>query len=194
MRTTTKFLLGVLIFLLFILAGRIFIYLNTIRVTTLSEGRLAPQFPSSDENSWLNSRQLQLSEMLGSVIVILVWTYDWPNSTKSLPWLQGLKKTIPDKRLNVLTVHSPEFAHEKNIKNLEEKIEFYELQYPVYIDNDLSYFHSLRSEGWPSIYLIDTEGYIRFIYLGETHSHFAQARDIESKIKLLLNDNKDNSK
>lgn len=59
------------------------------------------------------------------------------------------------------------------------------LRYPVYIDNDLQFFNALGAPGWPVIYLVDKDGKVRFSYLGETHAHFAQARDIENKIRLL---------
>jgi len=102
--------------------------------------------------------------------------------------LQGLTGKFQGEELEILTVHSPEFHHEKDIQLLSDRLKTFGLEYPVYIDNDLMYFQSLSIDGWPSIVLIDKNGYIRFKYLGETHSYFAQARDIERKIKFLLDE------
>jgi len=91
-----------------------------------------------------------------------------------------------NKDLKIITVHSPEFHYEKDVSSLKKKVKDFDLSLPVYVDNDLRYFGMLRSDGWPSMYLIDKHGHIRFIYLGETHSYFAQARHIEQNIGRLL--------
>lgn len=69
---------------------------------------------------------------------------------------------------------------------LNKKLEEFNLKLPVFADNSFAYWSALQSPGWPSLYLIDREGYIRYIYLGETHTGFAQARSIEKKIQELL--------
>ena len=102
--------------------------------------------------------------------------------------MQTLTAKFKSENFKILTVHSPEFHHEKDIPLLSERIKFFGLRYPVYIDNNLMYFEALKSGGWPTIFLIDKNGFIRFKYLGETHSYFAQARDIEKKIRLLLDE------
>ena len=89
-------------------------------------------------------------------------------------------------KLQVITVHSPELEHEKDISLLADKIKAFELEYPVLVDNEFKYWDSINSAGWPSFYLVDKEGKFRFSYLGETHSYFAQARDIEKNLSLLL--------
>ncbi len=103
-----------------------------------------------------------------------------------MPWLQGLPEKIGTADFQIITVHSPEFFHEHDVPSLKSKAAEYGLRLPIYIDNDHVYWRALESEGWPSVYLVDKRGDIRFRYLGETHRHFAQARDIEEKIHLLL--------
>ncbi len=102
--------------------------------------------------------------------------------------MQGLPERIKNDRLNVITIHSPEFEHEKDVLLLQERVGAFGLNLPVYIDNDLGYFRALQSEGWPNTVLVDKKGRIRFIYLGETHANFAQARKIEKHIQDLLNE------
>ena len=100
--------------------------------------------------------------------------------------MRGLRNKFNSDDLEIITVHSPEFAHEKKLDLLTAKIEEFKLDYPVLIDNELDYWHAINSEGWPSFYLIDKTGRLRFIYLGETHKFFAQARGIENDLGRLI--------
>lgn len=97
-----------------------------------------------------------------------------------------MKDKFTSDKFKIITVHTPEFEHEKKTSLLKQKIEYFKVDYPVFIDNDRTYWKAIHSDGWPSIYLVDKSGKIRFIYLGETHRYFAQARAIEKNINELL--------
>ena len=71
-----KFLLTVLTILLIVLAGRIYIFLNSVLVSIPAEKYLAPEFPHYDRDVWLNSDPLRISEMTGSVVILFLWTFD----------------------------------------------------------------------------------------------------------------------
>lgn len=71
-----KFLLTVLTILLVVLAGRIYIFLNSVLVSIPVEKYYAPEFPYYDRELWLNSDPLRISEMTGSVVVLFLWTFD----------------------------------------------------------------------------------------------------------------------
>lgn len=90
--------------------------------------------------------------------------------------------------VRIITVHSPEFEHERDRNKLKLKMEKYGVKIPTYIDRSRIYFGRLKAYGWPSLYLVDKEGEIRYSFLGETHSFFAQARAIEHYIEELLKD------
>jgi len=94
-------------------------------------------------------------------------------------------KFDPD-AFQVITIHTPEFEHERKIPLLQERIKKLNVTYPVLVDNDRKYWKAIGNDGWPSFYIIDKSGQIRFIYLGETHRYFAQARNIEKNISRLL--------
>jgi len=71
---------------------------------------------------------------------------------------------------------------------LTKKIREFDLDYPVVIDNDLNYWHRIGNRYWPSFYLIDSMGRLRFVYVGETHKYFAQARRMERDIQRLIDE------
>lgn len=99
-----------------------------------------------------------------------------------------MKKKFDTANLQIITIHSPEFNYEKDRPLLKKKILEFDLDYPVVIDNDMSYWHRIGNRFWPSFYLIDRKGKLRFVYMGETHKYFAQARRIERDIQLLLDE------
>ncbi len=76
MPKTRKVLLSILAVLLVILAGRVFVFFNTVRETVVTDDTLAPEFIHLREQSWLQSAPLQLSDMVGNVVVLFLWTYD----------------------------------------------------------------------------------------------------------------------
>jgi len=93
---------------------------------------------------------------------------------------------MKDEGLVVITVHSPEFAHEEDIPTLSRKMKDYGMTLPTYVDEGRGYFGILGARGWPEIMLLDRQGRLRYRYLGETHQGFAQARAIDSSLARLL--------
>jgi hypothetical protein len=62
----------------------------------------------------------------------------------------------------------------------------FDLEHPSMMDNDFSFWKSMRNRYWPTFYLIDKRGIIRHIFVGETHAGDRRALVIEEAIQLLL--------
>jgi hypothetical protein len=86
----------------------------------------------------------------------------------------------------VIGIHSPELAHERDRAAVAAKVVEFELDPPVLIDNDFRYWDALGNRVWPSLYLIDKQGLIRFRFIGETYAGDTQARRIERAVEALL--------
>ena len=81
-----------------------------------------------------------------------------------------------DEGLTVIGVHSPEFQHEHDLGNLKEAIARLDVPYPVTQDNDFRIWKSYRNRYWPSLYLIDKQGHIRYTHIGEgNYDHTEEA-------------------
>ena len=63
--------------------------------------------------------------------------------------------------------HYPEFKHEENYDNLVNAIEQLEIPYPVTQDNDGETWSAYKNRYWPTLYLIDKQGHIRYTRIGE---------------------------
>jgi alkyl hydroperoxide reductase subunit AhpC len=74
-----------------------------------------------------------------------------------------------DDGLIVVGVHSPEFSHERELANVKEAIARLDVPYPVAIDNDFKTWRAFGNRYWPTLYLIDKRGVIRYTHIGELH-------------------------
>jgi hypothetical protein len=86
-----------------------------------------------------------------------------------------------DQGLIIIGVHSPEFSHEKDPDNVRNAIGRLDVPYPVVQDNDFSTWRSYKNRYWPSLYLVDKRGTIRYWHIGEG----AYEETEEAIIKLL---------
>jgi Thioredoxin like C-terminal domain len=64
-------------------------------------------------------------------------------------------------------VHAPEFAFEKNVKNVRAAVADLKIDYPVAIDNDYAIWRAFNNQYWPAHYFIDAQGRIRHHHFGE---------------------------
>lgn len=77
--------------------------------------------------------------------------------------------------------HYPEFGYERDLENLKEALVRLDIPYPVAQDNDGKTWRSYRNRYWPTLYLIDKWGNIRFQHIGE-----GRYEQTEAAIQFLL--------
>jgi hypothetical protein len=81
--------------------------------------------------------------------------------------LRGWHENYQDLGLVVIGNHYPEFAHERDLDNLTAAIQRLEVPYAVAQDNDGKTWRAYRNRYWPTLYLIDKQGRIRYVHIGE---------------------------
>ena len=98
-----------------------------------------------------------------------------------IPSLKGFHQKYAGQGLTIIGVHSPEFEFEKQTANVLTAIQRFGLPYRVALDNDFKNWNNYRNHYWPSVYVIDREGYIRFNHIGEGNE-----QQVEAVIQQLL--------
>ncbi|GLY43438.1 protein DipZ [Amycolatopsis sp. NBRC 101858] len=116
---------------------------------------------------WLNSAPLTMAGLRGKVVLVDFWTYSCINCRRSLPHIKDLYARYRAAGLEVVGVHTPEFAFERDKGNVEAATAKLGIEYPVAIDNETSTFTNFRNQYWPARYLIDATGQVRYLKLGE---------------------------
>jgi cytochrome c biogenesis protein CcdA/thiol-disulfide isomerase/thioredoxin len=120
--------------------------------------------------SWLNTpggEGIDLASLRGQVVLIDFWAYSCINCQRSIPHVVAWDDAYRDAGLQVIGIHSPEYAFEKDKANVEAGARGFGITYPVALDNSLSTWTNYRNRYWPAHYLIDADGTVRHISFGE---------------------------
>ena len=129
-----------------------------------SEAATAPDLASGD---WINSEPLKLKDLRGRVVLIEFWTFGCYNCRNTLPFVKSWDDRYREKGLTVIGVHSPEFDEERKVENLRREIASLGIRYPVVTDNDYQTWNAYKVEAWPTAFLLDKQGRIRWMHVGE---------------------------
>jgi thiol-disulfide isomerase/thioredoxin len=138
----------------------------------------APEFTGL--TNWMNSDEIaSIKDLQGKVVLIDFWTYSCINCIRTLPYVKKWHKRYADQGLIVLGIHAPEFDFERKPKNVIQAIKDFEITYPVALDNGFKLWRSYRNRYWPSLYLIDAQGKVRYMHFGEGRYAETEAAIIE---------------
>jgi len=117
--------------------------------------------------AWINTAgPLELADLKGKFVILDFWTFCCINCMHILPELKKLESAYPND-LVVIGVHSAKFAGEKNSKNITEAVLRYEIQHPVVNDANHAIWDRYGVESWPTVLMIDPEGYAVWMRNGE---------------------------
>ena len=109
---------------------------------------------------WLNtSEPLSLARLRGKVVLLDFWTFCCANCLHVLDELRPLEDKYRDV-LVVVGVHSPKFAHETEHEAVAAAVDRYEVHHPVLDDPDLDLWQQYAVRAWPTLVVIDPEGYV----------------------------------
>jgi cytochrome c biogenesis protein CcdA/thiol-disulfide isomerase/thioredoxin len=130
-----------------------------------SVGSLAPEFVGIA--AWLNSAPLTIEQLRGKVVLVDFWTYSCINCVRTLPYLKKWYQTYKNDGFVIVGVHTPEFAFEHDLSNVQEMVNHFGITYPVALDNSFSTWQNYHNSYWPAHYLLNKDGIIRYIHFGE---------------------------
>lgn len=119
---------------------------------------------------WLNTggRPVALADLRGKVVVLDFWTFCCINCLHVLDELRELEEQHRDV-LVIVGVHSPKFEHEADPVALAAAVERYEVRHPVLDDPELVTWSAYTARAWPTLVVIDPEGYVVAQMAGEGH-------------------------
>jgi thiol-disulfide isomerase/thioredoxin len=118
---------------------------------------------------WLNTvdgEALTLTELLGRVVMLEFWTFACGNCQRTLPFLRAMHAQYSP-GLAVIGIHTPEFPFERPVRNVERAALARRLRFPIGLDSDYAAWRAYGNRYWPSQYLIDRAGHVRYAHAGE---------------------------
>jgi len=117
----------------------------------------APEFPSG---SWINTTgPLSLKELRGKIVLLDLWTFCCANCLHVIDELRSLERDFADE-LVIVGVHSPKFEYEKSDRAVAAATERYGVAHPVFNDPDLHLWRQYAVRAWPTLVLVDPDGYV----------------------------------
>jgi thiol-disulfide isomerase/thioredoxin len=124
--------------------------------------------PELTNEVWLNTdHPLRLANLRGKVVLLEMWTFDCINCQHVIPSLLAWHQKYSDQGLVLIGNHYPEFASERSLNNLKDAVKRLNIPYAVAQDNDGRTWEAYHNSYWPTLYLIDKQGNIRYIHIGE---------------------------
>jgi hypothetical protein len=84
-----------------------------------------------------------------------------------IPWVREWHEKYAGDDFAVIGMHYPEFAYEEEYDNVVQATQELGIVYPVALDNDGVTWRAYQQRYWPTRYLIDKQGNIRFKHIGE---------------------------
>ncbi len=124
--------------------------------------------PELTNEIWLNvDAPLKLANLRGKVVLLDMWTFGCINCQHVLPALKTWHEQYEEKGLVIIGNHYPEFDYEANLDNLKAAVAKNDILFAVAQDNEGSTWQAYKNQYWPTMYLIDKRGHIRFVKIGE---------------------------
>jgi thiol-disulfide isomerase/thioredoxin len=109
---------------------------------------------------WVNTnRPLTLAGLRGKVVVLDFWTFCCINCLRVIEELRPVEERFPDE-LVVVGVHSPKFPHEADHQALGQAVARHRVTHPVLDDPGLETWEQYSIKAWPTLVVVDPEGYI----------------------------------
>ena len=142
---------------------------------TITEETKAPAAPEISNGLWINSEPLTLKGLRGRVVLIEFWTFACYNCRNTLPYLKKWDTQYRDKGLTIIGVHTPELDFERDIDQLRREVAGLGINYPVVTDQDYSTWKAYGVEAWPTLFLLDKQGRVRWTHVGEGYYEETEA-------------------
>jgi thiol-disulfide isomerase/thioredoxin len=127
--------------------------------------------PELSGDVWLNTggKRLDLAGLRGRIVLLDFWTSGCVNCLHVLDELRPLEAEFADV-LVTIGVHSPKFLHEGEPAAIEAAVRRYGVSHPVLNDPDLKTWQQYAVKAWPTLVVVDPQGYVVHVAAGEGHA------------------------
>ena len=142
---------------------------------------------------WLNTAKgapIKLADRRGKVTIVQFWTFACSNCKANLPGYARWNKQFAAKGVAVIGVHTPELDYERDPKNVARFVKDNGIAYPILIDAKHENWNRWEQQYWPTVYLIDKQGRVRYQWIGELNYNNAGGEAKMARlVEQLLNEN-----
>ncbi|WP_417730376.1 redoxin domain-containing protein [Rosistilla oblonga] len=146
---------------------------------------MAPEFVAVEH--WLNSPPLQIRELKGKVVLVHFYAFQCHNCHANFAHYQRWHRELRDKGVVVVGIQTPETSRERDPKAVRAAAVDRQLEFPILVDLGSQNWRAWGNTMWPTVYVVDKQGYIRHWWQGELNWQGATGdKTIEDLVEQLL--------
>lgn len=146
--------------------------------------------PELAAGTWVNTpegKPITLADRKGKVTIVHFWTFACENCEHNMAAYGRIYREFAPQGVEMIGIHTPELEFEKKEANVKAAIAKKNIRFPVLIDAAGTNWKNWRQQTWPTVYVIDKAGYVRFQWQGELAWEGASGESqLAKEIKRLL--------
>lgn len=146
---------------------------------------LAPEL--IDSNHWTTSERVTLEALRGQVVLVHFYAFQCHNCVANFDHYKRWDETLRSQGVRLIGIQTPETSAERDAERVVAAARKEGFRFPVLIDLANKNWDAWGTTMWPTVYVIDKRGYIRFWWQGELNWEGATVdKEIETVIANLL--------
>jgi peroxiredoxin len=150
---------------------------------------LAPELIDSGE--WANSAATTLAANRGRIVLLHFYAFQCHNCVANFQHYTRWHESLAARGVRVIGIQTPETSAERDPQKVRQAAKERGFEFPVLIDLESKNWAAWGNTMWPTVYVIDPKGYIRFWWQGELNWQGATGdKTIEKLIDELLAEKK----
>ena len=120
-----------------------------------------------DGVTWIQGGPLSLADLKGKVVAVHFYAFQCINCQRNLPHYKVWWEDYADRGLVVIGLQTPETAAERHLEQVRAAAKREAIKYPVLLDLESANWKNWSNTMWPTVYLIDRQGFLRRWWQGE---------------------------
>jgi peroxiredoxin len=146
---------------------------------------LAPEIVPVDD--WINSEPLTLGSLRGKVVLVHFYAYQCSNCHANFAIYKRWHDELAKKGVVLIGIQTPETASERDPELVKSAAAERGLEFPILVDLESKNWAAWGNTMWPTVYVVDKNGYIRAWWMGELNWQGATGdKSIEEMVEVAL--------
>ncbi len=159
-----------------------FAFAEGSRAQFLEPGKTAPAPEFQGVTRWFNSHPLTMSKLRGKVVLVHFWTNGCYNCVNNYPHYNAWQERYAGKDVVIIGIHTPETPGERDVERIKAQAAKHGLKFPIAVDNDGSNWKAWNNRYWPTVYVVDRRGVVRYGWEGELNYKGAAGEETVRKL------------
>jgi peroxiredoxin len=150
-----------------LITGIVSVFAGVSRAQFLKPGKTAPAPEFRGVTQWINSDPLSMSQLRGKVVLVHFWTNGCYNCVNNYPHYKAWQERYAGKDVVIVGIHTPETPGERDVARIKGQAAKHGLKFPIAVDNDAANWKAWNNRYWPTVYVVDRRGIVRYGWEGE---------------------------